>query len=314
MSWAKRNLYFLISCIVAVVLLGAAGWYCYSEWQSNNSHWEELSGAYGQLTTISQKNPGAGNDAVDNIKAAKEQAQDVKVRVVEMEKFFAPVRGIPDTNHFEDRVLAGAVRNTISQLRSSAAQHSVTLPGTQMQMAGQQQQSDFAFSFTLQAGKTVYDPNSWDQLSKQLGEVKTICDILYSCRINALDAIQRERTADEGGNNGMSASGPDYLDNTSVTNGNTVVTPYQVTFECFTPELGNVLSSFANQQHTIVVKTLDVQPVDANNGMMEGSMMQNNGMPSVVNTRGGLPVVIDEKKLKVIMLLDFVKIIPAQGS
>jgi hypothetical protein len=74
-----------------------------------------------------------------------------------------------------------------------------------------------------------------------------------------------------------------------------------------------VLSSFANQSHTIVVKTLNVQPADAINGMTEMSMQPNNGVP-VFNARGGLPVVIDEKKLKVIMLLDFVKILPAQGS
>ena len=38
-----------------------------------------------------------------------------------------------------------------------------------------------------------------------------------------------------------------------------------------------------------------------------------NGVQTPFNPRGGLPTVIDEKKLKVIMLLDFVKIVPAQG-
>jgi hypothetical protein len=318
MSWAKRNLYFLISCIVAVVLLGAAGWYCYSEWQSNNANWDELSQAYAQLTQLASKNPGAGNDTVNNITAAKEQAQEVKARVAEMEKLFVPVRGIPDTNHFEDRVLAGAVRGTISQLRTSAAQHNVALPGAQQQIPGQPQQMsgqpDYAFSFALQAGKTVYDPNSWDQLSKQLGEIKTICDTLYSCRIIALDSIQRERTADESGAAGTLIATVDYLDTTAVTNGNTVVTPYQVAFECFTPELGNVLSSFANQSHTIVVKTLNIQPADVNNGMdMSGMQGGAGGMQPMLNTKGGLPVVIDEKKLRVTMLLDFIKILPAQG-
>lgn len=315
MSWAKRNLYFLISCIVAVVLLGAAGWYCYSEWQSNNANWEQLSQAYAQLTQLASKNPGAGNDTVNNITAAKEQAQEVKTRVAEMEKLFVPVRGIPDTNHFEDRVLAGAVRGTISQLRASAAQHNVALPGAQLQPQPglQPQQSDYAFSFSLQAGKTVYDPNSWDQLSKQLGEIKTICDTLYSCRVTALDSIQRERTADEGIATAVTST-VDYLDSTSVTNVNTVMTPYQVIFECFTPELGSVLSSFANQSHTIIVKTLNIQPVDVNNnGMDMSGMPGGGGAQPTANSRGGLPVVIDEKKLKVTMLLDFIKILPAQG-
>ena len=315
MSWAKRNLYFLVSCIVAVVLLGAAGWYCYSEWQSNNANWDQLKGAYDQLTQLATKKPNAGNDTVNNTAAAREQAGEVKNRVADREKLFAPVRPIPNTtNHLEDRLLAGAVRDTISQLRASAAQHNVTLPGMQQQFQPGQPppQSDFAFSFTLQAGKTVYDPNSWDILSKQLGEVKLICDTLFSSRVAALDAVQRERTADESNPTGNVTMSPDYVDSASVTNGSTIVAPYQVTFECFTPELGNVLSSFANQAHTVIVKTLDIQPVDVNG--MDMAMMQNTGMQPQPNPRGGLPVVIDEKKLKVIMLVDFVKIVPAQGK
>jgi hypothetical protein len=307
MSWAKRNLYFLISGIVAVVLLIAAGWYCYAEMQSNNANWDQLNQAYQQLIQIANKNPGARNGSVDNVTAAREQTVEVKKRVGDMEKLFLPVRGIPNTtNRLEDRVLASAVRDTITQLRTAAVQHNVTLP------LG----SDFAFSFSYQAGKTVYDPNSWDQLSKQLGEIKTICDTLYSCRVIALDAVQRERTADDSAAAGAGATA-DYLDSTSVTSGNVVVTPYQVTFQCFTPELGNVLSSFANQSHTIVVKTLDIQPAElgyANE--MPMMQMQPNGMPGaqpLANPRGGLPVVIDEKKLKVIMQVDFVKILPAQG-
>jgi len=299
MSWAKRNIYFLVSCIAAVVLLGAAGWYCYSEWQSNNANWEQLSQAYGELTTIANKPVGAGNTTVTNIDAARAQAQEVKVRVAQMEKFFVPVRGIPNTNHFEDRVVASAVRDTVGQLRAGAVSHNVTLP------------LDFAFSFSLQAGKASYDPNSWEHLSKQLGEVKTICDTLYSCRVNALDGIQRERTADDSNPNSAASTQPDYVDSTSVTNGNYVITPYQITFECFTSELGGVLSSFANQSHTVVVKTLNVQPVEVGNGM--DMSMQNNGMLPVANPKGGLPTVIDEKKLKIIMLVDFVKVLPAQG-
>jgi hypothetical protein len=304
MSWAKRNIYFLVSCIVAVVLLGAAGWYCYSEWQSNNANWDQLKQDYDQLTQYATKPINAGNEAVNNITAAREQTAEVKTRVAEMEKLFTPVHGIPYTNHLEDRALASAVRETIAQLRLSATQHNVTLP------------VEFNFSFSVQAGKTVYDPNSWDQLSKQLGEIKTICDTLYGCRVAALDAVQRERTADEANPNSASMT-PEYVDSNSVTNGSTVITPYQVTFECFTPELGSVLSSFANQTHTIVVKTLDIQPADVAFGSepigMQMQMPGANGMPPPVNPRGGLPVVIDEKKLKVIMLVDFVKIVPTQG-
>jgi hypothetical protein len=269
------------------------------------------------MDAIAKKPAGAGNDTVNNIEAAKEQTKQVQARVEEMRKFFVPVRGIPNTNHFDDRMLAFAVRDTVSQLRAAAQSHNVTLPVST---------PEFAFSFTLQAGKISYDPNSAEMLSKQLGEVKLVCDTLFACRINSLDAVQRERTADDSNPaNGGSLGVNDYTDSISLTNGNVVITPYQVTFQCFTPELANVISSFANQQHTVVVKTLNIQPVDL---MMGGDMGMAGGYgggypgasgdrygatpPPVVSGRG-LPTVIDEKKLKVTMLLDFVKILPTQG-
>jgi hypothetical protein len=325
MSWAKRNLYFLISGIVAVVLLGAAGWYCYSSMQSNAAVWAQLQEAYGKMDAITKKSPGAGNNDVNNIEAAKEQTKEVEARVAEMRKFFVPVRGIPDTNHFDERRLAFAVRDTVSQLRAAAKDHSVALPMST---------PEFAFSFTLQVGKMGYDAGSHEMLSKQLGEVKLICDTLFACRITALDSVQRERTADDASTTyaGGGVSGNDYTDSISLTNGNVVITPYQVTFQCFTPELGRIISSFANQEHTVVVKTLNVQPAET--GMMSGDMGGYGGgygalaagagaggygggygappQPAVTAARG-LQTVIDEKKLRVTLLLDFVKILPTQG-
>ena len=97
----------------------------------------------------------------------------------------------------------------------------------------------------------------------------------------------------------------------------------------FYPQLGTVLANFANQSHTVVVKTLNIQPADLAPGGM-GEMSQYAGgayvpgynreggayggmTPPVATRPGALPTIIDEKKLKVTMLLDFVKILPAQG-
>jgi hypothetical protein len=300
MSWAKRNLYFLISGIVAIVLLGAAGWYCYSSWQSNNTNWDQLNQDYATLNNIVNKPIGAGNENINNIDAAREETKEAQDRVAVARKFFLPIPGIPNTNRLDDRTLAFAVRETVAQLRVSAAQHNVALPVVP---------SGFAFSFSLQEEKAVYDSQSLNQLSKQLGEIKAICDTLFSCRVASLDSIQRERTSDDI-NPGQSGGQPDYVDSVAVTNGNIVIAPYQVTFRCFTPELGAVLSSFANQSHTVVVKTLAIEPEDIG-PMNEGAMPP--PTTPVYAMRGGLPVVIDEKKLRVTMLLDLVKTLPQQG-
>jgi len=316
MSWAKRNLYFLISCIAAVLLLGAAGWYCWSSRSAYNANTEKLTTDYDQLKQFADKKPGPGNETVTNIDTAKVQTAQAKQRVDELEKFFTPVKGIPDTNKFNDRMLAFAVRETVGQLRAAAQAKSVTIPITT---------PEFAFSFSLQMGKSGYDANSHEMLSKELGEVKLICETLFNARILSLDSIQRERTSDDVNPQNMTMA-PDYTDSTSLTNGSTVITPYQVAFQCFTPQLGSVLASFANQSHTIVVKTLNIQPTDLVPGMAEpgqiggyaaygreGGAYAPQMAPPVAARPGALPTIIDEKKLKVTMLLDIVKILPAQG-
>jgi len=312
MSWAKRNLYFLVSCIIAVVLLGAAGWYCWTSYQANNANWDQLKGAYDTLKTLADKPIGPGNSEIDNIKAAKDQTEEVKKRVAEMEKLFKPIRSIPDTNHFTDRMLAFAIRDTVNQLRAAAQAKNVTLPVTT---------PEFAFSFSLQMAKTSYDPNSAEMLARQLGEVKAICDVLFNARVMALTSIQREKTSDDTNPNQTSTQ-PDYVDSISLTNGTTVISPYQISFECFTPQLGTVLASFANQPHTMVVKTLDIQPVDMVMGGGMGMGMEGGAYPGAYPGAttaqpqyrpGGLPTIIDEKKLKVIILLDIIKITPAPG-
>lgn len=324
MSWAKRNLYFLISCIVAVVLLGASGWYCYTEWQANDQSWQALQAAYEQLKQFGNK-PITANE--ENIHTAREQVKQIKALNDSLHQYLGTISPIPNTGKIDDRALASAIRDTIRQLRVDAGPN-ITLP------------PDYAFSFSAQRDKTAYVPQSWGQLAQQLGEVKTICDILFSNRINSLDGIQREHTADD-----MSGTTqqPDYVDFVGTTNGNTVTTPYEVTFRCFDSELGGVLASFANEPYGIMVRTLEVEPAETAGGDMNAQPQYQQPAPAYPNpgraqyrdtpayrgvpapaapaptptagqaTVGGLPIIVDENKLKVSMLLEVVKINPAQG-
>jgi hypothetical protein len=89
----------------------------------------------------------------------------------------------------------------------------------------------------------------------QLGEVRAICDILFKAKVNSLDNIRRERV----GTDDSAGQLTDYLDKKSVTNELAVVSPYEVTFRCFTPELGAVLSGFANSSSGLVIKGINVE-------------------------------------------------------
>ena len=60
MSWIKRNLFFLIGSLVALILMGLAGWFLYSKWNENNEMLASLDDDYDQLKTLNRLNPHPG--------------------------------------------------------------------------------------------------------------------------------------------------------------------------------------------------------------------------------------------------------------
>jgi hypothetical protein len=240
MSWVKRNLYFLIGGVVALVLLGAAGWYLYSKWDLNNTNLANLNQAYADLKGLNDKTPNPGGE---NIKIAREQRKELADYMGRSRKYFQKIPAIPDIPKKTDRDFAFALNRTIDQLRRDSTNASVNLP------------ENYNFSFTAEKLKINFDPRGIEPLSAQLGEVKAICDVLFQARINALDGLRRERVS------GDDASGPgtDYLGENSTTNPLAVLTPYELTFRCFSPELASVLAGFAASPNGLIVKTINVE-------------------------------------------------------
>jgi len=93
----------------------------------------------------------------------------------------------------------------------------------------------------------------------QLGEVKSICDVLLQAKINSLDSLRRERVSED------DLKGPqnDYLPDKSVTNELAVLAPYEVSFHCFSSELAAVLAGFGSSPFGLLVKTINVEPAPA---------------------------------------------------
>src|SRR6185503_10826165 len=94
---------------------------------------------------------------------------------------------------------------------------------------------NYAFSFKVQRDQYNFSAGSLEPLAVQLGEVRTICDILFRAKINSIDSFQRERVSVEDQNGPPS----EYLDpsHISVTNEQAILSPYMVTIRCFSAEL-----------------------------------------------------------------------------
>jgi hypothetical protein len=141
----------------------------------------------------------------------------------------------------------------------------------------------------------------------KLGEVKAICSVLYQARVNSLDNLRRERvSADD-----LRGPQSDFLEIGSVSNQLAVLTPYEVAFHCFSTELAGVVAGFANDPHGFVVKAINVEPGALTTVTDTGGGAPLATTPATPSTgKGNLPVMVDEKQLKVTLVVNLVKLLP----
>ena len=348
MDWIKRNLYFLIGSLVALALMGLAGWYLYSKWQLNNAILAGLDEQYAKLKTLSEQNPHPGSGKTDNIKIARDQQQQLRDYIRKTRPYFqlCPPIPQPESGKLTSQEFSSALSRTLDQMQRDAAKASVVLP------PNDSKNNSYSFSFAAQKESLAYLPGSLVPLSEQLGEVKAICAVLCAAKINSLDNLRRERVSDD------DLKGPqtDYLSDKSVTNELAVLAPYEVSFRCFSSELAAVLAGFASSPcGMIIVKTINVEsaPAAAPSEALappvaspiyappppravepprtpDGAFRDRYGLggrdrlrptpqPAQVYqpppaapaaNKGGLPLALDEKQLKVTLMLNVVKLVP----
>jgi len=256
MAWIKRNLYFVLGSLLALGLMGGAGFYTFSRLQRNAKAKEDLNQAYSDLQALNNQNPHPGDGRkVDNIKLARGQQVELRKFLAKTTNNFARITPIPDSPKVSGAEFASALRLTIAQLQREATNHSVVLT------------PNYNYSFEAQRQQPFLMGNL-DALAVQLGEVKVISDILSKAKVNSLLSIRRERVSPEDN------SGPptDYLDARSETNDLAVLTPYEISFQSFSAELAAVISGFANSPYALLVKSINVRPAAAS-GLLDPAAM-----------------------------------------
>jgi hypothetical protein len=298
MAWIKRNLFFAIGGVIALLLLGAAGYYDYTSWSHNSAKLDQLNEIYGKLKEFGDEKPSPGNSKIDNIKTAGEQEVEVRDWIDRTGDYFKPIAPIPDSPAVTSEDFAAALRRMVVQLQNEAATASVLLP------------PNYGFSFEAQRSLVKFAPGSLQPLAIQLGEVKAISEVLFASRVNSLDGIQRARVAVD------DDQGPqaDYINDVPVTNNLAVLTPYVITFRGFSAELASVLGGFAASPHGLVVKGVNVQPAgaaaQAGAPAPGGFLGMQQSMATAGTKKGGLPTVLNEQLLRITLTIEIVKPLP----
>jgi hypothetical protein len=261
MDWIKRNLKFVIGGVITLVLMALAGWYSFSGYRNNAQQRDEITQAYEKLNQLYSRRPAPGDgQKVNNIALAREQQREAKEFSDRLAAFLMEVPALPARSNVTGQRFSAALQETISLLQREATNASVILPPR------------YRFSFEKQASLVTFAPGTLDHLASQLGEVKVIADILNAAKINSLDSIRRERVP--GSPDDLSGPATDYIDQASVTNDWAILTPYEITFRSFSPELAAVLAGFAQSRYGLVVKSINVEPALMTANMMDPAYSQ----------------------------------------
>jgi hypothetical protein len=288
MGWIKRNLFFAIGSVVALVLLGMAAFYTYRSWSHNRDAMTNLQSAYSQLQQDYDQNP---TPSAENIQAAQQQNQQLRDWITQSQAHFKPIAPIPNPPDgvITKEEFAGTLRKTIYQMQQEAGDANVELP------------PDYSFSFAAERNLDVFSPGSLNPLASHLGEVKALCEILFAANVNALDGVQRESVSDN------DAAGPqsDYLTDKTRVADPVTITPYMLTFRCFSSDLANVLSKLASSDYGFVVTGVNVMPAGAATGDQTPPSTMT---PAYPMGKGGLQTVLDEQLLRVTMGVEVVKL------
>jgi hypothetical protein len=273
MAWIKRNLYFFIGSILALALMGVGGWYFYAEYSAEGQSGNQIADDYDKLRELNQQNPhpGKAGGPVDNVQAAKDQQAALRAWIDSTHPYFQPVKQLGDLNSFPTEL-----DNSVAQLQRTAREDGVSLP------------PGYYFTFLAQKNMLAIPLNILPQLAARLGEVKVICGILFDARINSLESIRREALSSDDTN------GPDYLppDQRTVSTPLADLTPYEITFDCFSGELATVLGKLAASPHGLVVKSIVVGPAQSG-----ASMAGMAASPNPYAGPGGMPASVGHYNL-----------------
>lgn len=327
MPWLKKNLWWVGSAAVALVLLVIAVAYLYRNLRAESLVSAELNQQTEELNQLNNMNPHPGTGKVNNIEEAKRQEKELEAFVREAQKRFVPLAYPTNLDSGQFKLL---LDTTIDELQRQAERASVKL------------HPNYAFSFSSQKAQLFFEPNTIPPMTRMLLDIKTICEILFRARILTLDGIRRpsvtpQDTPTPGAQPGMS----DFWTKKAVTNDLAILTPYEFTFHCFTPELASVLEQIYSSPHCFIVKNLVVDPAPSQllekpadqsgetapvtpmmpyinyrylQQMLRYGIPPRGFMPitpppetpSMTPARGGLQTVLDEKPFRVIMWVESV--------
>lgn len=329
MVWIKRNLFVVIGGVVAVALLAVAVVFAQAAKQKQSDATQSLQSYTNSVNALLNARPFPNDEAIEKFEEESKVIQQFS-RDAEQLFEYKPLERMGG-QQFKIHLLKALV-----QLQADATNSNVTIPD----------QYQFTFAHLVPMPNLV--PYSIEPLQESLADIQNLCKILYESKVHALEDIQRfPAYPREPGRIGLSF---DYWPRTNVTSSEAVFksTPYAFRFRGFTSELTEVLNRFASADRFYVVRKIDVAQAGGvrrpgmagmGAGMDDGEaggdgspagvtagatltlaqrmqLMQIRAQQQQLTLRSGAPpalrTVVDEKPLRITVVLDVVKLIQSK--
>jgi len=135
--------------------------------------------------------------------------------------------------------------NTVFRLTQKAERASIQLPD-----------NPYYFSFAAQKLKLNPDPASYGPINQQLAEVESICNILFDARVHSLASLKRVRVTTDDPPDSKDYRTDWSFETNEITGA--VISPYEVTFTCFSSDLANVMERFEGSPHGFIIRAVSI--------------------------------------------------------
>ncbi len=253
MDWIKKNMVLVVSCAIALVAIGASGYYLVVQMGKYEQAGGQLSSVANGVNALLVKNPHPGAGKIDNIAAIKSDLQ----RLDQFKKDLTSTFKSTPLGGQTEQAFKAELADIMAYIEREGRRTGVSTP------------TNFNLSFTAQKVGFRFASNSLGPLSIQLADLREITRILVEARVNSIESYKRVPVSeDDTGPYARNASEDDYITNLKIkTNEFTgaIVHPYEITFRCFSEELGRVLEGISHSPYSIILKTVGVEPAEVRN-------------------------------------------------
>jgi hypothetical protein len=247
MDWIKKNILFVVGLAVAAGLLVASAVYLAQAQDAKSAANEELESKNRQLAELVARDPYPNKE---NIALAKAEQERISKFITEARSRFALLE---DGVNLDNASFKSLLENTISTLEREAQRSGVKLPSEK-----------YSFTFGDQRKQLQLPSASLGPFARELGDISDLCHVLFAAKIHSLVSLKRPSVATNEG-----IGNADILSKKPGTNSiaGALIYPYEISFQCFSSELGAVLEGFLKAPKSYVLKTVNVERGDSESSL-----------------------------------------------